>query len=833
MIFLKRPFHSTKRWNHFAVSLAWRCLFFPVAALVSQVQAQTETTALWLFDEPVGCYPSTTLTDNGPQDITVVLGRGAVMAPGRFGNALAVRPPQPLKIPRGQILFGLGQAPTPAGRTVAPMTWESAHFAAFQTRGERHLRHMEFANTTATRLNLGAFDWTVECWVALDRGAVGEGTLFEIGEGPRGENDRVTRLGVEPAAGRWTLFNQPSAATVAMASNKRALEDGEWHHVAFVYGAASGRLAHYVDGQRMPESAAVKLQALAQGGEAYFSIGRDGRWERPFPGRIDELRFSAGRVYEADFAPPASFSRTWRNPRQPTPLKAGPPLLFPPGESPKGVLPLGARKHVFLDDALIDESKNIEFAPQPPSTSVRVREDVSGHTSLVEDEDGLLRLYYRGPRDCLVVLTSRDGLTWRAPDLGREYAGARNVVVRDAGGYGNVFLDPNAPPAERWKYVSGRNHETIFLYWSADGWNFTRGETAVIPLGAGSQSTFFYDDQRQLYIGHHRTDYGRDAEGRSRRMFLLTELKDLMMPWPFKPVTPEDTERIARTLLIKNGDLDPWYLDNGPLAPSGLGVEYPVAFQPDPVADLPGVDIYVSKAIKYPWAPDAYVAFPTMFFHYNSGPNTRKALDKRGRLKRGDGPTECQLAVSRDGLNWRRLPRPAYIGIGRHDGKDLKMIYSTYNLVRRGDELWHYFLGIENYHGSKSVPNARWDLYRVTQRLDGFVAAQAPLSGGRLVTKPFTFTGNQLRLNIDTDAAGYAQVGFLDEHGKPIPGYSVEDCIYVNGDAVEYEVEWLAKGVDVSPLAGKPVQLVFELHGAKLYAMRFQQASKSSAATSP
>lgn len=109
--------------------------------------------------------------------------------------------------------------------------------------------------------------------------------------------------------------------------------------------------------------------------------------------------------------------------------------------------------------------------------------------------------------------------------------------MRDAGGYGNVFLDPNAPPAERWKYVSGRNHETIFLYWSADGWNFTRGETAVIPL-----------------------------------------------------------------------------------APTGFGVEYPVAFQPDPVADLPGVDMYVPKAIKHLWAPDAYVAFPTMFFHYDSSP---------------------------------------------------------------------------------------------------------------------------------------------------------------------------------------------------------------------
>jgi len=71
-------------------------------------------------------------------------------------------------------------------------------------------------------------------------------------------------------------------------------------------------------------------------------------------------------------------------------------------------------------------------------------------------------------------------------------------------------------------------------------------------------------------------------------------------------------------------------------------------------------------------------------------------------------------------------------------------------------------------------------------------------------------------------------VGFLDEHGQPIPGYSVRDCVFVNGDAVDYEVEWLEKGTDVTPLAGKTVQLVFELRGAKLYALQFQQGPNPS-----
>jgi hypothetical protein len=89
------------------------------------------------------------------------------------------------------------------------------------------------------------------------------------------------------------------------------------------------------------------------------------------------------------------------------------------------------------------------------------------------------------------------------------------------------------------------------------------------------------------------------------------------------------------------------------------------------------------------------------------------------------------------------------------------------------------------------------------------------------VTKPLTFEGNRLVLNIDTDATGYAQVGFQDESGNPIEGFTVDDCVYINGDFVDKEVEWLRKGFDVSELEGRTVRLVFRMRGSKLYAMQF------------
>ena len=173
-----------------------------------------------------------------------------------------------------------------------------------------------------------------------------------------------------------------------------------------------------------------------------------------------------------------------------------------------------------------------------------------------------------------------------------------------------------------------------------------------------------------------------------------------------------------------------------------------------------------------------------MYFHYHDdGPQTRQELGKRDR-NRGSGPLETQIAVSRDGLHWKRYPRPAYIKIGRHDGLDIHKNYIAHGMVHRGEEIWQYYLGSEQYHSSWGK-GGREAVFRVVQRFDGFISADTPYTGGSFTTRPLTFAGNQLVLNIDTGATGYAQVGILDENGKPIEGFGVDDCIYINGDFIE------------------------------------------------
>src|SRR6185436_13668001 len=114
-------------------------------------------------------------------------------------------------------------------------------------------------------------------------------------------------------------------------------------------------------------------------------------------------------------------------------------------------------------------------------------------------------------------------------------------------------------------------------------------------------------------------------------------------------------------------------------------------------------------------------------------------------------------------------------------------------------------------------------VFRVVQRFDGFISADTPYTGGSFTTRSLEFEGNRLILNIDTGATGYAQVGILDAEGKPIEGFGVDDCLYINGDFIETPVEWMHKGTDVSSLPGQPVQLVVRSRGTKLYSLQFVQ----------
>ena len=125
-------------------------------------------------------------------------------------------------------------------------------------------------------------------------------------------------------------------------------------------------------------------------------------------------------------------------------------------------------------------------------------------------------------------------------------------------------------------------------------------------------------------------------------------------------------------------------------------------------------------------------------------------------------------------------------------------------------------LWVNRHYGTPSFHIRRYRL-----RTDGFVSVRAPYSGGEMLTKPFRFQGKRLEINYSTSAAGLICVGIQDSAGKPISGFSVEECSEIIGDEIKRVVSWQG-GSDLGALAGKTVRLRFSLKDADLYSLRFK-----------
>jgi len=59
-----------------------------------------------------------------------------------------------------------------------------------------------------------------------------------------------------------------------------------------------------------------------------------------------------------------------------------------------------------------------------------------------------------------------------------------------------------------------------------------------------------------------------------------------------------------------------------------------------------------------------------------------------------------------------------------------------------------------------------------------------------------------------------------DELGKPVPGYTLDDCDELFGDTIDRGVTWKTKP-DLSSIAGQTVRVRFVLRDADLFSFQF------------
>ena len=139
--------------------------------------------------------------------------------------------------------------------------------------------------------------------------------------------------------------------------------------------------------------------------------------------------------------------------------------------------------------------------------------------------------------------------------------------------------------------------------------------------------------------------------------------------------------------------------------------------------------------------------------------------------------------------------------------------------VHTKTETWIYYAGRGNLHNSTDRDGSNTGLFLTTLRRDGFVSADADLSGGEFVTPPLNFEGNALELNVDCGSGGWLLVELQDAEGRAIEGYTLKTCETITANAITKRVSWKEIGPQIK-IKG-PIRLRVVMRSTKLYSFRF------------
>lgn len=488
---------------------------------------------------------------------------------------------------------------------------------------------------------------------------------------------------------------------------------------------------------------------------------------------------------------------------------------------------VGSRRELFVDDYLIESlaGKAELRLNHPVARELVLEHDApwegtgSGYHSVFRDGQ-LYRLYYKAwhldvsggklnsgshPLYCCYA-ESDDGIHWRKPELGlHEFNGskANNIVIVSGkigeasvdAGHPAVFKDenPDCPPDARYKAIlRSSGPRGLLAFKSPDGIHWSlMSEKPVITEGAfDSQNLAFWDPVRREYRAYWR---------------IFTA-----------GTTTEKTWRPSGYRAIRTAT-SPDFLNWGPHA----DLTY---------VDSPVEHLYTNQIKPYYRAPHIFIGFPTRYVERGWSDSMRalpepehRELRAKASLRYGTALTEGLLMASRDGVHFKRW-NEAFLrpGIQREGTWHYGQQYIAWHVVETASSLEGAPNELSLYAGESYWTGNSSALRRYTLRIDGFVSAWAPFSGGELVTKPLKFDGKRLTVNFSTSAAGGIRVELQTPDGEPIPGFSLDDCQEVFGDELERTVSW-AGGSDVASLSGQPVRLRFALRDADLFSFQFTE----------
>jgi hypothetical protein len=468
------------------------------------------------------------------------------------------------------------------------------------------------------------------------------------------------------------------------------------------------------------------------------------------------------------------------------------PMPVPYLDNVPDVIPIDVGRQLFVDDFLVEEStlsrtfhqpeiyKEPVIKPEDEKTPGMYAAPFSGG-ACYDPSDKLFKMWYTRVRPhSTCYATSKDGIHWDKPELDVE-AGT-NIVLNPEKGFDStaIMLDQWAKdPSERFKYFAsergtGRGFYAAYRT-SADGihWSEPKAGSRIW----GDRSTAFYNPFRKVWAFSQRTE---DENGwRARSYVEGPTAEDMLAEVRYNEL---DTVEGKSVQWVGADKLDPRHTD----------------------ARFAHIDpqLYTLDASPY---ESIMIGQFSIWQGPENGPCGELNIQKRN---------DILLGFSRDGFHWDRPSRKGFIPStwDRRSWRYGNVQSCAAGALVVGDKLYFYF-------SAQAAPKSEhWDTDATTGlamlRRDGFASMDASGKPGILTTRPVTFKGKDLFVNVDCPE-GELKVEILDENGEAFKNFTLEKCTPISVDKTLVQVDW--KNEDLKHLAGKPVRFRFHLENGSLY----------------
>jgi hypothetical protein len=479
------------------------------------------------------------------------------------------------------------------------------------------------------------------------------------------------------------------------------------------------------------------------------------------------------------------------------PLPVTPPYL---ADRP-AVVPIDVGRQLFVDDFLIEATSLERTYHRPvyhpaspvlrPTTRWERYDDYAERTNtrsnptamvfsdgvFYDPADRVFKMWYMGGYSQNVCYAfSADGIEWQKPSL--DVVAGTNITLASRRDSSTVWLDLAEPDrTRRYKLAFWYDHY-LLLFLSADGIHWRpagRGGTC------GDRTTFFYNPFRHVWVFSIREDVANNV-GRFRRY-----------------AESPDFEQAAR------------WEPQGPLSWVAADTLDPRRPEYNVPAELYNLDCAAYESVL--------LGLFTIF---------------RGERLDREKPNDVCIGYSRDGFHWHRPDRTAFIRVSEHvgDWNWANVQSAGGGCLVVGDKLYFYVSGRRGVPGSTEPGTCSTGL--AILRRDGFASmdrsvprahverVDPAVPPGTLVTRPVSFSGRYLFVNVDT-MDGELRVELLDREGREMSGFSAEECVPVRGDSTQAGVRW--RESDLGGIAGQPVRFRFRLTAGSLYAFWVSRSS--------